>query len=140
MSCSTREEYDSFIVEAALAARDAAYAFIKDRGHETTHEGQVVHTEVYDDVMWAFIRIWGGHIYSPYIRLLDFEGLLYPNNSSGYEGQQIPKEVADIIIKKAAILLETDSEGGNKLTDDMVNHLTWIVENGLPYGVKVEDV
>ena len=45
-----------------------------------------------------------------------------------------------MIIKKAALLLETDSEGGNKLTDDMVNHLTWIVENGLPYGVKVEDV
>ena len=134
---SNPENYDQTIIDAVVAARDAASVVLKERGYETLHEGKVIHNAIHDDIMWAFIRVWGGHVFSPFLKLIDFEGLFYPEDSGEFTGQTIPQQVADLIIQKATALLEADNNEGNTLSEKMREHLTSIVESGMPYGVKV---
>ena len=140
MSCKNNEEYEALVLDAAAAAIEAAYAFLQEKGHEDPlDKDTVIHSQLHDDVMWAFIRVWGGHFYSPFMKLIDFEGLLYPEDSGEYYRQVIPRQVADVIIQKASNLLEACKNDGPSLPEKMKNHLSWIVENGMPYGVVVAD-
>lgn len=134
---SNPENYDNIIMEAVMAASDAAYAVLREHGQETLHEDRIIHTEIHEDIMWAFIRMWGGYVYSPFLKLVDFEGLLYPENSREFTGHTIPQQVADVIINKAKALLEADSNESGTFPEKMKEHLISIVENGMPYGVKV---
>lgn len=133
------EDSEHTIIKAVNAAREAAYNILRDDGYEIVQEGCIIHSEIYDKVMWAFIRTWGGYGNSPYLKLVDFEGLFYPGFEGRYEGQTIPKQVAELILERAKSVLEIAEAQKTELPSLVKEHLTSIINNGMPYGVKVED-
>lgn len=129
----SREE---LAVNAAVAAADAAKRYLKENGIELNDEN----ADIQKESLWTFIRIWDNRAYSPFLKILDFEALLYPHSEeSDYAGQVIPRSVAmDIVYRAKELLSLEDSEKGT-LSKIMKEHLESIINNGMPYGVKVAD-
>jgi hypothetical protein len=121
---------------AAEAAIIAAHSYLESIGISKNFDN----SDLYDEVIWQFIRTWGSREFSPFLKILDFEALLYPGaNATDYEGQIIPQSVALAVIDTAKKLLNSEETEDFKLSNLMREHLRSIIDNGLPYGVKVSD-
>ena len=129
----TKKELAFSAAEAAIAA---ANSYLEGRGISKNFDDPALHEEI----MWQFIRIWDYREFSPFLKILDFEALLYPGaNEDDYVGQTIPRDVALDIIGAAKKLLHSVETEDFKFSNLMQEHLRNIVENGLPYGVRVSD-
>lgn len=130
-------EYENTVIKAATEASNKMYEVLRESGYESTHAGQVVPTKIYYDAMWEFIRIVGGYSHSPFLKLIDFSGVLHPDNQEDFNGQHIPKSVADIIIESARHIIDSSSKEEINLTPKIKAHLEDIINNGMPYGIIV---
>lgn len=129
---------------------------MKERPYETTwdivseaiesltkalaNEKGEVDPEVRSEVLWTFIRTWDLRETSPYLKLLDFEALLYPpasDDTKDYYNQSLPKFAADDIMWRVTTALEADAKGEITLTPMMKEHFQNIKDNGLPYGCYI---
>lgn len=124
---------DAIILEAASRAVYAARQYLEACETPNAFEN------LKDSVFWAFVKLWENRIHSPLIKIIDFEGLLYPDNPGDFNGQVIPKEIAEVIIGRAQYVLEAETKGQLSLPDRVRDHLQDIINNGMPYGVIAED-
>lgn len=124
---------DTVILEAASAGVLGARKYLESCEIPNAFEN------LKDSVFWAFVKLWENRIHSPLIKIIDFEGLLYPDNPGDFNGQVIPKEVADVISGRAQYVLEAELNGQLTLPDKVRAHLQNIVNTGMPYGIIVED-
>ena len=121
---------------AAEAAIIAAHSYLESIGISKNFDN----SDLYDEVMWQFIRTWSSRELSPFLKILDFEALLYPGaDRDNFAGQTIPRDVALDIIETAKKLLNFEETEDCKLSNLLREHLRSIIDNGLPYGVKVSD-
>jgi len=92
--------------------------------------------EEHNEVFWTFIREFGNRQNSPYLRLQDMEGFLYPDADSTFE-KVIPRSAMTRISAFAENTLKYITENNVKVDDNIREHMQKVADGFTPYNYSI---
>ena len=117
------------ISACALAAAWAANS--SDQGGITLFQSSAV--------MWDFVRQWGYKNNKTFLRIIDYDKMLYPQYKDDFEDRTIYQSTWGALQNEAKRLLDEIDSGKGSAADSVIAHWKDIVNGVVPFGYKIKN-